>query len=158
MLIVEDGSGLGDANAYLAVAEADSYHALRGNAAWAAAEDAAKEAAIVRATDTLDWSYGWRGAPAGGALSWPRTGAADDTGRALVGVPEAVRRACAELALRALSGELRPDLPRGGRITHESAGPISVSYAAEAPAETVRPAVEALLRPLLRCGNHMVRA
>ncbi|MBF0374875.1 MAG: hypothetical protein HQL39_15825, partial [Alphaproteobacteria bacterium] len=60
-LIVEDGSGLSDANAYVSLAYADGYHALRGNAAWAAAGQPARESALVRATDHLDRAFRWRG-------------------------------------------------------------------------------------------------
>jgi hypothetical protein len=44
-----------------------------------------------------------------------------------------------------------PDLDRGGRITSESVGGISTSYAADAPAGAVIQAVDGLLKPLLRC-------
>lgn len=159
-LIVEDGSGRADANAYVSVAEADAYFALRNNAAWAAAAAADKEAAIVRATDYLDAGYAFRGVRASQtqALAWPRLAAEDDAGRAIAGVPEAVRRACIELALRALDGELLPDAPRGGRVKSESLGPLSVTYADGAPAGTARAAIDRLLRPVLRGGNDVTRA
>ncbi len=159
-LIVEDGGGHADANAYVSVAEADEYFALRGNAAWAAAEAADKEAAIVRATDYLDAGHAFRGVRASQtqALAWPRLGAEDDAGRAIAGVPEAVRRACAELALRALAGDLLPDAPRGGGVKSESVGPLSVTYADGAPAGTVRAAVDRLLRPVVRAGSDVMRA
>lgn len=53
-LVVEDGNGLPDANAYIDVAFADDYFTLRGVTAWNGAQTAAKEVAIVKATDYID--------------------------------------------------------------------------------------------------------
>ncbi len=159
-LIVEDGSGRADATAYADMPYADAYHGARGNAAWAAAELAARQAALVKASDCLDAVYRFRGARLreSQALAWPRVGAADDGGTALAGVPEAVRRACVELALRALAEELLPDERRGGQVLSESLGPISATYAPGAPAGTVRRLVDGLLRQMVRGGRDVVRA
>ncbi len=44
------------------------------------------------------------------ATQWPRQGAIDLSGDTINGIPEAVKRACAELAIRALNGtNLQPD-------------------------------------------------
>lgn len=100
-------------------AAADTYHSLRGNAAWGVATDAAKDAALVRATESLDgmYQYRWPGTPTGGASqvdAWPRTGAADYWGNALPSdtVPLKVESAAYELALRELQtpGSTAPDV------------------------------------------------
>jgi hypothetical protein len=59
-LVAEDGNGLPTANAYVDVAFADAYFTLRANAAWTAANTAAKEVAIVKATDYIDTVWGTR--------------------------------------------------------------------------------------------------
>lgn len=158
-LIAEDGSGRGDANAYADVAYADAYHGLRGHAAWAAATLAARAAALVKASDCLDAVYRFRGERrhATQALAWPRLGAEDNVGVCLSGVPDAVRRACAELALKALSEELLPDERRGGRVISESLGPLSATYSPHAPAGTVRRLADGLLREVVRSGLDVVR-
>jgi hypothetical protein len=51
---VEDGTGVVGANAYLAVADADDYPAARATSAWASADAAAKQTAIVKATDHIE--------------------------------------------------------------------------------------------------------
>ena len=51
--VTEDGTGLAEANSYVSVAEADAYHADRGNAAWIG-EDSAKQSALIKATDYLE--------------------------------------------------------------------------------------------------------
>lgn len=133
----EDGTGIEDANAYIDVAFADEYHAGRANAAWAAASVTIgeKRAAIVRATDYIESVFGARflGIRKVGTqgLSWPRVGAwLDDA--LVTGVPDAVKRATAEYALRSLAGPLEPD-GNDDAITSESktAGGIthSVTYA-----------------------------
>ncbi len=159
-IIVEDGSGRADATAYVDVAWTDAYHALRGNAAWAAAAVADKEAALVKASDCLDAGYAFRGERLrpDQALSWPRSGAEDEAGASLSGVPEPVKRACAELALRALSEELMPDAARGGLIKSESVGPVSTSYFEGAPGGTRRRLVDGILRGVTRAGNDLARA
>lgn len=159
-LIVEDGGGLSDANTYVSLAYADGYHALRGNAAWAAAGQSARESALVRATDHLDRAFRWRGErrSAEQALAWPRDGAAGDDGRLLNNVPAALRRACAELALRALAADLAPDRPRDGRVQSESVGPVSTTWAPGAPGGTRRPAIEGSLRECVRGGHDLARA
>lgn len=138
-LIVEDGTGLPDAEAYISVADADAYHAARGNAAWAALTTPAKEAALRLATDYMEAEYGprWLGnrLTAEQALSWPRD---------VEGVPEAVRRANAELAVRASAGPLLAD--QGPAVKQETVGPLSVTYADGARQSTRYVAVEALLR------------
>lgn len=138
-LIVEDGTGLPDAEAYISVADADAYFAARGNAAWAALTTEAKEAALRLATDYMEAEYGprWRGnrLTAEQALSWPRGGE---------GVPEAVRRANAELAVRASAGPLLAD--QGPAVKQETVGPLSVTYADGARQSTRYAAVEAALR------------
>ena len=60
-LVVEDGTGLADANSYIASADADTYWANRANAAWAALDDDAKAAALIQATQYLDARYSFKG-------------------------------------------------------------------------------------------------
>jgi DnaT-like ssDNA binding protein len=131
-IVVEDGSGLADAEAYITVADADTYFAARGNAVWAALDEPAKEAALRLGTDYMEAVYGerWKGARVSmtQALSWPRDGVCvngfevpDDV------VPVAVQRANAELAVRASAGTLLAD--QGAQVVSETVGPISVTYA-----------------------------
>jgi len=126
-LIVEDGTAKTDANAYVSVADADSYFAT--NAAWTALTPTQKEAAIVAATRWVDDAYfglwnGFRFAQYQ-ALAWPRDNSPglslfamrgyaprvttilyDYDGFPLWGnvVPQAVKRACMEAALLSATG------------------------------------------------------
>lgn len=129
-LVVEDGTGLADAEAYISVADADTYFAARGNATWAALTTEAKEQALRLGADYMGAVYGPRWCDdrltATQALDWPR---------GVQGVPEAVKRANAELAVRASAGPLLAD--QGAAVQSETVGPISVTYA-EGARQTVR--------------------
>lgn len=150
-LEAEDGSGLPNAEAYISVADADQYFSLRGNIAWAALAEPAKEAALRLSTDYMAAVYGprWCGERLTDtqALDWPRAG--------FSGVPEAVRRANAELAVRASAGPLLGD--QGAQVKSETVGPISVTYADGARQDVKYAAVDAALRAAgLLCGGGFI--
>ena len=120
-LIVEDGTVVPGAESYIAVADADQYHSDRANTAWATLDEPSKEASLRKATDYMVSEYreSWKGnrINLNQVLDWPRVAVfLDDFGNygavpANI-VPVPVMRACAELALRASTGELAPDLQR----------------------------------------------
>lgn len=112
-ITVEDGTGLAGADAYISVADADTYFSAINNAAWAAASTADKEYAIVQATRYMEKRFGtrWKGiiATSTQALGWPRDAIYDERGTELDDqVPLAIARACAEYAVHALTNDLIP--------------------------------------------------
>lgn len=133
--VVEDGTGLPNANAYVTVVYADAYHSDRGNATWTGST-AARQTAIIKATDYIDKRFGkrFRGErqQKDQNLEWPRLGAYDDDGFPLDGVdqlPRNLQKACAEYALKALVlGDLLPDPSEtvGGALTmrRDKVGPL----------------------------------
>lgn len=113
-LTVEDGTGLVGADAYISVANADTYFLASANATWAAATVPAKEVAIVKATRYMEKRFGtkWKGLIASSeqALGWPRRYVYDERGTELVDqVPVQIARACAEYAVQALVNPLIPE-------------------------------------------------
>lgn len=111
MIISEDGSGIAGANSYVSVAQADAYHALRMNEAWATASPEKKDAACVLATDYIEANYlpaSPRNTTTQG-LQWPVGGE--------TGVPPQVVAAASILALHALSGPLQGIAERGIKST-----------------------------------------
>lgn len=154
-LIVEDGTGKPDAEAYISVSDADTYFAARGNTAWAALTTGQKEQNLRLGTDYMGQVYGprWCGerAHATQALDWPR---ADVCGVASDVVPVAVQRANAELAVRAAAGALLAD--QGAQVKSETVGPISVTYADGARQYTKYAAVDASLAALLCKGGAQI--
>jgi hypothetical protein len=179
-LIVEDGSIVAGANSFISLADADAYFEVRGNAAWSAADDDAKTAALIRATDYLTRHYVWKGATVkqAQALCWPRSPSSpypyntyfatasgylgtsdpllDQNGWVIANnvVPQQVKAAQCLLALEALTQALDPALERGNLIRRESvAGAVDIEYEPGAPGRTVFPAVDSLLRGLVRAGG-----
>jgi hypothetical protein len=139
-LIVEDGTALANAEAYITVAAADQYFSDRGNVAWAALLTPAKEQALRAATDYLSSVYAlrWAGVrrTTTQALDWPRLFVQRKHVAGGYGmfplyydessVPVEVQRACAELALRASTATLNPDV--GAQVKSQQVGPIQVTY------------------------------
>jgi hypothetical protein len=118
-------------NSYITRAEADTYWADRNNSDWAAASDAAKDAALYESAAYLDGNYSWVGTLEDLAqlLGWPRSSAYDKEGRTLSGVPSKVEDAQSELALQALSGVLVPSQSKDDtRTKKEKVGEIEVEY------------------------------
>lgn len=137
--ITEDGTGLATADSYISLDDADIYHENRANTAWAALDDDDKEAALRSATEYMDAAYAWVGArmQATQALGWPRFGVVvDGVDIASDAVPVAIQRACAELALRASTAALAPDVARVK--LREKVGPIEVEYANGSPYTSFR--------------------
>lgn len=168
----EDGTGLADANSYATADYADTYFADRGIVAWTGL-DAAKEAALITATDYVDLVFAkrWVGEPltTTQALSWPREpveGADAFTFRVDPddGLPVGLKRAVSEYALRALGGvSLAPDPvvdDSGFSIitTRKAVGPIEKEFRAvgsQGSPRTLRPypTADMQLQPLLLVGT-----
>ena len=136
-LTVETGAVVAGAESYISVADATAYHLARGNTPWSTLTTSQMEEALRRATDYMVQNYRqrWKGDRKSltQMLDWPRldvyldeVGLEDYVAVANDSVPEEVRRACAELSLRAAAGELADDLERG--VLSETVGPISVTY------------------------------
>ena len=150
-LTVEDGTGLATADAYISLAEFKAFCSER-NYRWESFEDFQIEAAVRLATgwiDTYSRYKAYRLVPAQ-ALEFPRADLTDWSGHPVTGVPKRVKQACAELAFKGLTEPLYQDLDRGGMVTSESVGPISVTYAEGAPAGKVWQFAVNLLKPYVR--------
>lgn len=156
MLIVEDGTGKPDAEAYISVTDADAYFAARGNAAWGALDTTAKEVALRKGSDYMGAAYGaqWRGerVSATQALDWPRKCVrVDHFDLPSTAVPSAVARANAEMAVRSIGGDLQAD--QSSQVKQETVGPITVVYSDGARQGVKYAAVDGLLASLLRGGG-----
>ncbi|MGJ5032352.1 DnaT-like ssDNA-binding protein [Bradyrhizobium sp. HKCCYLS2038] len=176
------------AESYFSIAEADTYFAARGNAAWAAATTTAKEQAARAGTQYLENTYRtrWVGLTAAQtqALAWPRVdGQRGGMGRSFgygytfplydingwaidsTTIPAQIKYAAMQAALLALGGvSLEPTLERGGQIhsISKGVGPLSKSivYVDGAPARDTYTAIEGYLRGLVQSSGNvkLVRA
>ena len=168
-LIVEDGTGKPDAESYISVAEATTYHSDRGNAAWALlASDTAREQLLRKSTEYMVQAYRlrWLGSRTTDAqrLDWPRAWvalrdspspyAASPGYVANNVVPSEVKAACAELALSASTGALAPNI---GRTKSEvQVGEIAVKYDETSSEYTRYRAVDMMLGIYLNGSGAMV--
>jgi len=136
-LIMEDGTGRSDANAYANAADGDAYHEGHLYAtAWSGALLASKEAALVFATRLIDsqFQFGGTKANATQALQWPREDCrdpdADDWNGGTVAshvVPKAVADATCEMARELLVAD-RTAAPPGEGLKYQNVGPNQTGY------------------------------
>jgi hypothetical protein len=170
-LIVEDGTGTYSATAesYISVANADTYFTNRANAVWVALTTATKEACLRKATDYMvnEYQTRWLGvrmqSSVNQLLDWPRAyvytepflhGAVGEFPYLVPNniVPLPVMTACAELAFRASTMDLNPDLTQ--KVLKESVGPISVTYDPTAPAYMNFRQIDNILKVYLKGGGN----
>lgn len=166
-LVVEDGSGKSNADAYVDVAFADTYVTdfLGGDSDWSAASTTEKEVAIRRATQFLDGAYvhRWSGLRRFGnqALAWPRYSVITSDFILLDSdvIPIEVKRATVEAAVRSFTVDLTPDTTPSDRSvkSRESEFAVfreSVEYAGAQSTQPDFRKIERLLAPLLQgAGN-----
>ncbi len=130
MLIVEDGTGLPNADSLTSLAFADEYHLARGNEAWGAIINERKEQLLRKATDFTTYiigpSFAGVRAVVGQSLPFPRYSVTDINLYSL-GVPIAIQEAVAELALIANTTPLLPT-STAVRKKRVKVGPIEVEY------------------------------
>jgi len=154
-LVVEDGTGKPDSEAYSDATTFQQYCGAR-NMALVGYVTADFEAALRKAATYIEGTYRFRGtkATAAQAMSFPRAaGTTDYDNLAVAPVPRRVLQANCELAFIALSAELLPASERGGKIKSESTGPVSVAYEEGAPVGPAYLLVDNMLRPYLRLDS-----
>jgi len=158
-LIVEDGTGRSDAEAYASVAAFKTSCDNLGRS-YVGITDAVIEQKLRIGALFIDTSARYKGARlvSTQAREFPRSGLYDWSGIEVTGLPARVALANIELAFKALTDDLMPDLDRGGKIQSESVGPISVTYAADAPAGRAYTMAQNLLGQYVRTDGDMMTA
>ena len=165
--VPEDGTGLENANSYIDVAFADAYFEDRAILTWDSLEDDAKTAALIAATDYIDARFGpyFKGIP----LNFGEQALHFPCELPYVGIPTVLKKATAEYALRASQAPLAPDIAvdeSGFQISekYEKVGAIEekTSFATIGQGSNRMlikpyPAVDLLLRPLLKNSSGVIR-
>lgn len=155
-LIVETGAGLANAESYISVADCATYHDNIGQTAWGLLTTGEKEQSLRRATIYMLQAYRnrWAGQRTRDtqALDWPRSWViVDGYGVNADSVPQTIKNACAELAWRAASGDLNPDLERA--VIRERVGPLETEYSGYSPQQIRYRAIDQMLAPFLSGGS-----
>jgi len=137
---------------YSTVAYADTWHANRGNTSWALLTATVKEQSLRKSTDYLESNYIWKGTRVNNTqvLSFPRYGIYVDG--YLVNsesVPIAIQSACAEMALKASTSELMPDLER--TVLIEKVDVLEITYDKSSLPYVRYRAIDNMLRDFI-CG------
>lgn len=127
-LITETGVGIAGATSYVSLADADSHFAALALDDWSSATDGQREQALIRASLHID-SYNYPGTVLNWqqGLKWPRSSAYDRDGRAISGLPHALRIAALELAATFIDDGQGLD---GRRTAKEKLGALELTYEA----------------------------
>lgn len=170
MLIVEDGTGLSNADSYTSLVEANLYHANHGNVDWSDIDATTKEQLLRKATDYMVAQYrlqyaGYRRYSTQ-SLDWPRlyVPLIDSLSANVFPqyvdfdiVPTTVKNACAELALKSYTAILMQDLTQG--VIREKVDVIEVEYDKYSPQQTRYAQIDAMLSLFFKQqGNDMSRS
>lgn len=156
-MILEDGSGVPDANSYTTLDDAITYCTDHG-LTFAASPSTLGEAALIRASIAIDARYsgsypGYRMAGRSQGLQWPRAAAYDASGWLISDreIPIEIIQATIEAAVRELvePNSMMPDLERGGQIQSIRAGPVEITYSSTASARTTFTLIDGILSNVL---------
>lgn len=149
-------AGASNANTYITLADADTYHDSHSYATtWTSATDDQQKVALVWATRLLDAHYQWVGTIASDtqSLRWPRAATYDRDGRLLANdeIPEAIEFATAELARHLLASDRTAPEGVGRAEKRMKVGGLEVEYfnATSTKAYPVPDAVYDLIRHLV---------
>lgn len=146
-LIVEDGSGLPNANSYCDLDYALEYCTNKGYTSWLSLSEAEQKVFIIRGTEFVDNFYMWKGRKGKGsqALSFPRLDLYDDDRYLINGIPDKLKRACLEAAfLNSTSGAdtLFTTKDENGAIKRQKVDSLEVEYFNNQQNETNMEAVD----------------
>lgn len=131
-IIVEDGTAKSDSETLISVEDTDAYFLKRGDTIWSSiATVTEKEQLLRNASDYILGTYGsrWSGIRllSTQALDWPRAGVVSNGWLVESDiVPLIVANASAELALKAVNGDLLLDTEQS--VKEEKIGPIETVY------------------------------
>lgn len=132
-LIVEDGSGVDNANSYVDLDFALEYCTMKGYSDWLDLTDDEQKIYLIRGTEFVDNYYTWKGVRKykTQSLSFPREELYDLDRYRVDGIPVALKKACIEAAwLNAESGTdtLFSTADENGDIKRQKVDSLEVEY------------------------------
>lgn len=130
-MIIEDGTGLNNANSYVSLDYANDYFFARSNDVWQNLEEDKKAVCLIKATDYVDSTFKWRGikSTAEQSLRFPRKNLIDDDGYTIEGIPNALKDAVCECAVLISSGaQMFKKQSEKGVVTSEKIGDLAFTY------------------------------
>lgn len=161
-LIVEDGTGIDNANSYVTLAEARAYALARG--VTLSATDSVVEILVIKAMDyleSLDSQFKGVRKTDTQELSWPRDYVyRNDTGSEYPAIPKELKNALNQLILDSNTFDINPNrllTDKGQKIKERIEGAIDVEYAEQE--QLTKPMLrkfDAMIQPLLKSGGGFV--
>lgn len=152
--------------AYGTLNDADEYHQARGNTEWIAADESARDVALLRGSEFVDrrHRHAFPGRKTGGRAQvreWPRVYASTIDGENIDSdeVPLEVEHAAYEAALRELQqpGSLAPDYVPAQQVKRQRVeGAVEVEYrdtASPDASATIVPIIAEILAPVLSAAH-----
>ena len=99
-LIVEDGTGIPNANSYCDLDYALEYCTMKGYTDWQNLSEDMQKVYIIRGTEFVDNFYNWRGVrrKQSQSMAFPRDEIYDDDRYPVNGIPDKLKKACLEAA------------------------------------------------------------
>lgn len=149
-MVYEDGLGWPDANSYATVEAAKSYFDDI-NLNYSTFTDAEIEAALIRATAFIDTYKRWPGkkATATQGLEWPRTDAYDVDGYLLQYVPDAIRSATMQAAIKELQEPFYFTSASGEMVKREKIGDLEIEHTGQ----NAYPMIDQYLKKIVGYGG-----
>ena len=130
MFIIEDGTGIEDANAYVDIEIVEKYLNSDRLAQFNDLSDENKEAAIIAGTQLVDISFEWIGNRRSleQGLNWPRTDA-ELHGFTIEGIPPAVKKATCEAVWLSMTEDSLFSNENNREVSRERIeGAVDISY------------------------------
>ena len=145
--VVEDGTGLPNANSYCGLDYALEYCVSKGYTNWLSLTEDMQKIYIIRGTEFVDNFYNWKGrrGSQSQSMAFPRLDLYDEDHYEVRGVPDKLKKACIEAAfLNSSSGSdtLFTTKDENGAIKRQKVDSLEVEYFSNQQNETNANAVD----------------
>lgn len=132
-LIIEDGSGVPNANSYCDLDFALEYCAMKGYNDWLNLSDDEQKIFLIRGTEFVDNYFTWKGTRSfiNQSMAFPREDVYDDDRYKVRGIPDKLKKACIEAAwLNNTSGSdtLFSSKDINGQVKKQKVDTLEVEY------------------------------
>ena len=166
-LVVENGTGLPDANSYCDLDYAVEYCTMKGYTDWLKLSENQQKIFIIRGTEFVDNFYTWKGIRhrQSQSMAFPRDDIYDDDRYPVEGIPDKLKKACIEAAFLNASSSantLFSTKDENGKVKKQKVDTLEVEYfnaeqsglsAADVDYKTIYDILNKLLKGLYKTGD-----
>lgn len=166
-LVVENGTGLPDANSYCDLDYAVEYCTMKGYTDWLKLPENQQKIFIIRGTEFVDNFYTWKGIRhrQSQSMAFPRDDIYDDDRYPVDGIPDKLKKACIEAAFLNASSSantLFSTKDENGKVKKQKVDTLEVEYfnaeqsglsAADVDYKTIYDILNKLLKGLYKTGD-----